>query len=294
VSRQRTTTYSIAIVSLVVAMAAAAAPATKLLQSGAYDAWLGSSPAPADEEAAAAATPKHALARLSSPPSTAVRPMDQNALAPAALPPAQATLDGTANSGSARVAAGASRSSSGWSSSSSFARRFASGSESTGSAASLGGMWHAMNPLSGHRAPAGESASARVQSSTATAVGTSSPSPRPAPKPAPPSSSAAPAPPAASVTPTFDSGDMPAPAPPESAAAPSPTAGFDEDETPIGGLDPGAAGSGGGTLGDGSTGGGSSSGGGVSPAATPEPATIAMFGTGLVGILGALRRRRRP
>jgi len=74
-------------------------------------------------------------------------------------------------------------------------------------------------------------------------------------------------------------------------ATPPPTGGFDEDETPIGGLDPGSGGSGGGSLGDGSTGSGGSSGGGVSP--TPEPATLAMFGTGMLGVLGMIRRRRR-
>jgi hypothetical protein len=87
--------------------------------------------------------------------------------------------------------------------------------------------------------------------------------------------------------------------PAASAAPPSPTEGFGRDETPIGGLDPGSSGStagggtGGGTLGDGGKGrvGGAASGGGVSP--TPEPATLAMFGTGLFGILGVIRRRRR-
>jgi hypothetical protein len=69
-------------------------------------------------------------------------------------------------------------------------------------------------------------------------------------------------------------------------------AGLGEDETPP--SDPSAPAPGGGI--GGGPGGGAPPAGGTSPgdlSANPEPGTIALFGTGLVGLIGVLRRRRQ-
>jgi len=154
-------------------------------------------------------------------------------------------------------------------------RRGGGDSTFSSGSASLGGLWHAMSPF-GHSAGAADTAvvtttTARVQARS-TLAAKPKPEPRPAPRPSPPSA----APPSASAT---------------DPAAPG--SGLGEDTTPLPGLadPPGPGGSGGGLGGgSGSGGGGLSSGGDMS--SNPEPGTIALFGTGLVGLIQVLRRRR--
>jgi hypothetical protein len=179
-----------------------------------------------------------------------------------------------------------------------------------GPSASLGGLWRLMNL----NRPA---ASAPIES-----VAAAAPAPAPVPsappvaaKPAPPAAAPAPAPapkPTPAPTPAPIPGPVPAPAPaPEPAPAPSPsptptanspadvptvpgaiappaTDPFDEHEEPLpdpfGGVPPG------GGLDPADPKGSLLPGGDPSP--TPEPGSILLIGTGLLGILGALRRRQ--
>jgi len=149
--------------------------------------------------------------------------------------------------------------------------RMTSGSGSAPSV-SMGGLWRLM-ALNSRR---------HETSATTAVVHTEKParqpsSPRPAAPPRAPSRPGRPgAPPAPSL-------------PPTTAATPLPTSGFNDFNLPVGVLagapDPtsGTLGPGGGVI--------PSVGGGL--ATTPEPGTFALLGTGLLGIAGVLRRRRR-
>jgi len=198
-------------------------------------------------------------------------------------------------------------------------------SSSSGSAA-LGGLWHAMSPFGRHGAGAADTPvitkSAHAETNAVSIAPSPKPSPAPSPKPSPspspkpspsPAPSPAPAPPAAGgAAPSTGSGSVTAPdsgstapAPPRAPSTPSgpaappapdaPGSGLGEDGTPLpdlgGAPSPGPGGSGGPIGGGGSTGGGVPSGGDMS--ATPEPGTIALVGTGLLGLLGVFRRRDR-
>ena len=188
-------------------------------------------------------------------------------------------------------------------------------STSSSGSAALGGLWHAMSPFGGHSAGAADTPvtkTAHAETSAVSIAPSPKPSPAPSPKPAPapkpsPAPAPAPAPSAGSGSVTApDSGAAPAPAPsspaapsvPSAPAPPAPDApgsSLGEDGTPLPDLgpgpSPGSGGSGGPIGGGGSTGGGAPSGADMS--ATPEPGTIALVGTGLLGLLGVFRRRDR-
>lgn len=165
------------------------------------------------------------------------------------------------------------------------------GGSSSGSA-SLGGLWHTMSPFGHNGTTADTAVVARNDPGVklSTKPKAADPAPR-APRPSAGGGSSsgggsstgggAPAAPSAGGGSSSGGGDPAAPG-----------AGLGEDETPP--SDPSAPAPGGGI--GGGPGGGAPPSGGTSPgdvSANPEPGTIALFGTGLVGLIGVLRRRRR-
>jgi hypothetical protein len=162
-------------------------------------------------------------------------------------------------------------------------RRNANGSTFSSGSASLGGLWHAMSPF-GHTGTTADTAVVARNDpgvKLSTKPKAADPAPR-APKPSAGggSSSGGGGAPSAGGGSSSGGGDPAAPG-----------AGLGEDETPPSApSDPVPGGGIGGGPGGGS-GGSPTSGGDLS--ANPEPGTIALFGTGLVGLIGVLRRRRQ-
>jgi len=153
---------------------------------------------------------------------------------------------------------------------------------------SPGGLWRLMSlARPGHQStPAARVAQnvekpARVQKPPKP----SSPAPPAAKPPAAPSASAPPA--AAPVPPDAAPAPAPSPAPP---AFVPPTDPFHEHDKPL--PDPFAAPAPNGPLDPGGTGGNAPGLPGRDPSPNPEPGSIFLIGTGLVGIYGALRQRR--
>jgi PEP-CTERM motif len=211
-----------------------------------------------------------------------------------ALPPAAASGVG-ASAGAIDRRSGAGSAWTPWGSGST--RRGLNGSTFSSGSAALGGLWHSMSPFGGHGAGAAATP-ATMTARAEPAPKQAKPAPaKPAPKPSSPSSPSSPA--------TPSSGSSPSAAPP-SIAAPStgasavpsaasgsladPGGGLGEHQAPLPEIGGGSAPTVGPIGGGGSGRGGVSTPGDVS--ASPEPGTIALVGTGLLGLIGVFRRRR--
>jgi hypothetical protein len=203
---------------------------------------------------------------------------------PGPLAPASSTGDAS-NSGSFASRSGsAPRGWQPWGNGSSGLRN-ASGA-SSGTSIALGGMWRLMS-MSRPATPGSDVAAvANHVAAAARPARQAKPAPTPvARKPAPPSTSPAPA--AATVPTTVIASTDPAPA---IGFAP-PTDSFHEHQSPAPNPFGGAPGGSGG-FDPGTPGGGGPGGGVGSVSATPEPASFLLLGTGFLGILGVLRKRR--
>jgi hypothetical protein len=184
---------------------------------------------------------------------------------------------GTASSSSSSRSGTASRGWQPWGTGSEASRGSSSGA--SGPSTSLGGLWRLMSlSRPGHSggAPVATAKNVVVRATHAP------PAPRPAKTPTPTTHSG---PPSSSSTPAVGTVAAVDPVTPTS-GAPS-TDPFHEHEAPPpdpfkgpGGFDPGAPGGGRGPSGGGKV------------SATPEPGSILLIGTGLLGIFGVLRQRR--
>lgn len=204
-----------------------------------------------------------------------------------ALPPAAAMSGGSAGAFDRQSFSGK-----GWTPwGSNGARRGLNGFSASGGSAALGGLWHTMSPFGGHGGgtadtPAKTTARAEPASKPAAAA---KPAAKPSAKPSSPSSPSS----APSAPPSISAPSTAASAVPATGGGPTsfadPGSGLGEHETPLPDVG-GGPGAGGGATGGGGIKTGGSSPGNVS--ANPEPGTIALVGTGLLGLIGAFRRRK--
>lgn len=243
--------------AIIFAFAGSAALAAKLWRDAPSDVCLCPAQRLAQAFDSVAARPADTIARASQASTTPSYMGGASSTALEALPPAALTATAINPQLLAR-GPGAASSWTPWGNSSDH-RVSSSGSSSHGGGASIGGLWAGMSPFGGHGSSANGSRSTttKVMAKSTKAPSSKAPSSKPAP-PAPPA-----APPAAPASP-----NVPWPLP---VVTNSP--GTSMTPLPVPGASAGAGGS-------------------INAAATPEPGSLALISTGVLGLFGILRRKK--
>lgn len=241
--------------AIIFAFAGSAALAAKLWRDAPSDVCLCPAQRLAQAFDSAAARPADTIARASQASTTPSYMGGASSTALEALPPAALTATAI-NPQLLDRGPGAASSWTPWGSSSDY-RVSSSGSSSHGGGASIGGLWAGMSPFGGHGSSANGS---RSTTTKVTAKSTKAPSSKAPSSKAPSSNPAPPAPPA--------SPNVPWPLP---VVTNSP--GTSMTPLPVPGASAGAGGS-------------------INAAATPEPGSLALISTGVLGLFGILRRKK--